>query len=204
MAVDPVCSIPDCRNPYFVAGFCRSHYYRNNKYGDPLAGGTAFGEPTRFYQEVVLPYDGDECLAWPYAVTSSGYGILTIRNKNVRVTRMLCTEMFGPPPTASHEAAHSCGNGHMGCVTKKHLRWATPKENGQDKVEHGTSNRGETHGISKLTRDQVLEIRALRGSMAQTKIAQAFGVSQSAVYKIQTGKMWGWLNVGVHNASETG
>jgi hypothetical protein len=31
------CSIENCENKYHGKGFCRKHYYKNKKYGDPLA-----------------------------------------------------------------------------------------------------------------------------------------------------------------------
>lgn len=202
MAANPVCSIPNCGKPHAAHGFCQSHYLRNRKYGNPLAGGTAQGEPMRYYQETVLPYDGDECLLWPYAA-NNGYAVFHIAGKMKQVCRVLCTDASGPPPTPEHEAAHSCGNGNKRCVTKTHLRWATPKENNADKIAHGTLRLGEMQANAKLTRDQVLRIMELRGSMFQYEIAEIFGVSQSTVQRLHAGKAWTWLNSPVHNAPET-
>jgi hypothetical protein len=32
------CSIENCENKYLCKGFCKKHYQKNKKYGDPLAG----------------------------------------------------------------------------------------------------------------------------------------------------------------------
>src|SRR5690606_29105850 len=100
----------------------------------------------------------------------------------------------GPPPTVEHEAAHSCGKGHEGCVNPHHLRWATSTENKADTLIHGTRNRGERNRSAKLTDAKVYEIRRLLAAgMTQTAIAAMFAVSLTTISKIAAGKIWGWL-----------
>lgn len=144
------CPVADCNgNAHSYAkgakGFCKKHYYRLSKYGDPLGGPTTRGDPRKFYDDVVLPYDGNDCLIWPYARNPGGYGLIRIEGTLRLVTRILCESKNGPPPSPQHHAAHYCGKGHLGCVTKDHLSWKTPKENQADRIVHGTSNRGERH-----------------------------------------------------------
>jgi hypothetical protein len=124
MANSRLCSIPNCGKPHYGRSFCHAHYQRFKRQGDPLGGGTtAHGEAIRYFNDVVLPYDGDECLMWPYAKGSRGYGIVCIDGIKRIIGRLLCAECNGPPPTPKHEAAHSCGKGKEGCVTKRHLSW---------------------------------------------------------------------------------
>lgn len=94
-----------------------------------------------YYNNVVVNYEGDDCLTWPFPTNSNGYGALTINKKYFIVSRLLCTKVYGDPPTRAHQAAHSCGKGHLGCVAKSHLRWATPAENQADRIIHGTMRR---------------------------------------------------------------
>lgn len=134
------CSIAGCKGNAQggkggAFGYCVKHYKRLKRHGDPLVKGLPRGEAAPFYRDVVVPYDGDECLIWPYARTPAGYGVLDGHKIKV-VSRRLCEEAYGPPPTPKHHAAHSCGNGHLGCVTRRHLSWKTPKENGADRIAH--------------------------------------------------------------------
>jgi len=136
-------------------------------------------------------HEGDECLTWPYSKNPDGVGQLRINRKLFGAHVIMCEIVNGPKPPDKHEVAHSCGNGHMACVNPRHLRWATQSENSMDRVIHGTSNRGERHGMSKLTADVVLALRSASGSCRE--IADAFGVSASTVSAVKLGKRWGWL-----------
>lgn len=193
MAGLKLCKIDGCDKRVHSGGMCAVHYNRMLRHGDPLAGRTPDGELTRYLTDVVLPYRGDECLKWPYSLDGHGYGV--IRNRRYRgfVHRIVCQETNGPPPTSAYEAAHSCGNGHLSCVTPRHLSWKTHRENISDMVDHGTRAFGEQCGSSKLTETQVREIISMRGTMTHRKIAAKFGLSQSHVTRILNGKMWGHL-----------
>lgn len=196
MAEKSICTIPACdKRAINSRGWCWGHYTRWRRHGDPLGGSqrAADGEPERFYREVVLAYDGDECLQWPYAVNEHGYGKLFRDAGMRRVPRLVCDEANGPPPTPDHEAAHSCGNGNKGCCTKRHLSWKTSAENKADMLEHGTRVKGERHGRSKLTENDVREIRALQGLMTQATIAKQFNISAAGVGLIHLRKKWAWL-----------
>lgn len=175
-------------------GFCNKHYKRLLKHGDPLAGRTPEGEPMAFFLEKVVPYEGDDCLSWPYGANGLGYGRLTVNGTQAYVHRMACQSAHGDPPTSEHEAAHSCGNGHLGCVNPRHLSWKTCQENLADKVIHGTNHRGEKSGASKLTESQVLEIRSLKGHLTQAVIAGMYGIGQTTVSHIMRRDSWDWLD----------
>ncbi|WP_353621966.1 hypothetical protein [Labrenzia sp. THAF35] len=105
----------------------------------------------------------------------------------------MCASVHGEPPTADHHAAHSCGNGKHGCCNPKHLQWKTPSENEQDKIDHGTSNRGERCASSKLTAGDVIWIRSHKGTPTR-EIAKKFGVSVRTVQDAASGKTWSWLD----------
>jgi hypothetical protein len=65
-----------------------------------------------------------------------------------------------------------------------------------DKVKKGrhprsSVNAGSTHGMSALTEEQVLRIRAMRASGAMVKhLSQQFGVSEGAISAICNRKSW--------------
>lgn len=100
------------------------------------------------------------------------------------------------------QARHLCGHGW--CQNPKHLQWGTPQENQEDRVIHGTSNRGERHGHHKIDNRKALLIRALYDSLRRqsngrvvyggaTKIARLFGVSGKTVSRIGNRRRWSWL-----------
>lgn len=193
MAKSVLCSIENCGKRAAKRGWCSGHYKRWRAYGDPLQGrSTRWGERAVYLRQVVLPYDGDECLLWPYS-SAAGYGIVTLNGRECRVNRIVCEAEHGPAPSPQYEAAHSCGNGHLGCCAKRHLRWATSKENTADSIAAGTLAKGSRHGMAKLTEQDVRSIRNLFGRMLQKDIAAKFNVSRCAITDIKKGRYWSWL-----------
>lgn len=184
------CSVAGCDRPHDSNGFCGAHSMRLKRHGDPLGGGTSHGEPLDFLINVAARYDGKECLIWPYGTGSEGRPIIHVGDTTRSASRYLCEFVYGPPPTPSHEAAHSCGKGHLRCIAPGHLRWATKVENEADKLIHGTHQFGENNPVAKLTEDEVEMIRSLRGQIRQREIAARFGISQSSVSLIQRGINW--------------
>ena len=209
MVAFTACAVPDCyRNAHWrargVRGWCSIHYKRWKRYGDPLMQKRiANGVAQRYFEEIVLAYDGDECLTWPYA-KSAGYGHIRIEGQLHLVSRLVCERTHGPAPTPLHEAAHSCGRGHFACVAKRHLSWKTPEGNAADKIGHGTTNRGERCGTSKLTESDVLAIRAARGKVTGISLAARFGVSPSTIARVQLQHGWQWIDTGSAEDREPG
>ncbi|WP_254024948.1 hypothetical protein [Mesorhizobium ventifaucium] len=169
-------------------GYCAAHLRRFHLHGDPLGGGPSPGFARKFYEDVVLSYDGDECLIWPFHRTAQGYGVMNVDRRPQIVSRLVCTEVKGPPPTPKHQAAHSCGKGKSGCVTKGHLDWKTRVDNEADKLEHGTRIRGEMHPKAKLTDADVAEIISLKGTASQSELGRRFEVSRQTIGEIHRGE----------------
>jgi hypothetical protein len=184
------CSINGCGIQAKARGWCSAHYHRWQRHGDPLGGGTSDGEPERYFREVVLQYEGEGCLVWPYARSAGGYGLLGGKV----ASRILCEEVNGSPPSPLHHAAHNCGNGAGGCVTQNHIAWKTKTENEADKRLHGTDPRGERNGSAKLNADAVAAIRALQGKKTIRALAKDFGVGTATICRVQSRE--GWSHVG--------
>ncbi len=194
MAAQAICKIDGCCNPMRARGWCNRHWLCWDRNGDPLVTRRpGNGRARRYLTDVVLPYRGDTCLIWPFGRNAKGYAIIGAGEASRLVSRLVCTDAHGPPPGPDHEAAHSCGRGHIGCVAGVHLYWATKAENEADKAEHGTLPRGERCGTSKLNEADVREIRHLRGAMSQGEIAELFSVTRTNVSAIHTGRSWAWL-----------
>lgn len=134
-------------------------------------------------------YAGEFCLLWPFSRNpETGYGQFGFEGQMHHPHRYMCELVHGPAPSPQHQAAHSCGNGHMGCCNPVHLSWKTKSENQFDCRAHGTQAKNPFGGRGFLTAEQVIRIRGLRGKMTQRKIADMFGCSPSTVRDIFTGR----------------
>lgn len=187
-----LCSITGCERKHYGRGWCELHHNRWEAHGDPLAPTRPVAAAANFLRDVVMHYDGDECLEWPF-LRISGYGTMNHKGRTRHVSTVICEEIHGPAPTPIHQAAHLCGRGHLGCVTKRHLVWKTPAENCADKIIHDTHNRGERNPFSKLTEEDVHVIRSLHGKASNVRLAKQFGVSTTTIFHIQARNKWAWL-----------
>lgn len=197
-----ICSVPGCGQTLRARGLCNRHYLRQRNRGiletpedrirpDRVA---LHAERLRFLNEVVLVYEGDDCLTGPFSRYNYGYAKFNMDGRRVLLSREVCRRVHGEPPTPLHQAAHSCGKGHLGCINPNHLSWKTRKENEADKLIHGTHIRGERHASAKLTEQDVLQIMALlKKGVTHRSIAADFKISRPYIGKILRGERWGWL-----------
>ncbi len=155
-------------------GFCRRHYLRWLRNGDPLAGRVSKGEPAKFLAQAIKS-ETDDCIIWPFCKSRNA----RIGTKNV--CRMICEELHGPAPNASHYALHSCGKGADGCINPRHIHWGTPKENTADRIKHGT------HGY-RLKEHQVVEIRKYKDRSIGAE--KQYGISRVYYLHIINGHSW--------------
>lgn len=130
---------------------------------------------------------GEECLKWPFG-GANGYGTHGHNGKLCYAHRTMCELVHGAAPSPTHEASHSCGLGHLGCVNPKHITWKTPSENQRDRAKHGTKATGP---FGKINDEIAQRIRELRGVKTQQEIGLMFGISRAAVSLIQNGNRWG-------------
>lgn len=125
----------------------------------------------------------DFCLIWPFARKGCGY--VSVGRDGVLVHRLMCEDKNGPAPSDEYYATHKCGRGDQGCVNPNHLRWGTPSQNQIERFEQ--------HGVKprfRITAEQAKQIRELRGLQPARITAENYGISESNVYLIQTGRTW--------------
>lgn len=127
----------------------------------------------------------DWCLIWPFS-TTRGYGRFGYLGKGYYAHRFMCELAHGRAPSPHHEAAHSCGD--TACVNPNHLSWKTPGENGLDNRQHGTHVRSRYGNVGKLTPEQADAIRAQKGEKTLLELADEYGVSESCISNVWTGK----------------
>jgi hypothetical protein len=132
-------------------------------------------------------------------VTSgNGYKYVNIchlgKPKPMHIHRLVAMQYLPSQPSPKHEIRHLDGNPLNNNVDN--LMWGTKAENVNDKIRHGRSTRGERHGMSRLTKGQVLRIKLLKGMVEHgywTKLADALGVHRVTIYHVLYGQTWGWL-----------
>lgn len=186
------CDVPGCERPWHCRDWCKMHYERWRRNGDPKVRKQVPSPAKDFYQSA-LSYSSDECLIWPFARNKDGYAIFVVDGSTEIVSRQVCKEVHGEPIGDATQAAHSCGKGHLGCISPTHLSWKTRIENQADRLIHGTDSRGEKCGKAKLTNDQVIRIRELANSVPQDQIAQVFSVHPSTIGAIVSRKTWRYI-----------
>jgi hypothetical protein len=120
---------------------------------------------------------------------------------------LILTAFVGPSP-AGMCCRHLDGNPHNNALAN--LRWGTPQENADDRRRHGRVPcgdhhpsrtrpeclaRGERHGCSKLTEDQVRLMRRMHASGGHSlqSLAIRFGVAHYTVWHIITRRSWAHL-----------
>ncbi len=135
--------------------------------------------------------ESDTCLHWPYS-TDKGYPQIWWEGKRTTVSRIVLTAAVGPPPDPRMHAAHAPGICHnRACVNPRHLRWATPRQNSDDRLIDGTDTRGEKNARSAIDRNRALAIYLDTGT--QVSIARRYNTTRSAVANIKNGYTWAWL-----------
>jgi len=108
------------------------------------------------------------------------------RWQQVSVHVKVCEAFHGPRPFG-HHAAHS--NGVRTDNRASNLSWKTASDNEADKLEHGVRARGETHGMRKLTENQVREIRA-DAHLSRRVLAQRYGVAVRTIESVIRREHW--------------
>jgi hypothetical protein len=181
------CRVQSCTAPAYCKGFCEPHYRRLLTHGNPTAGKTFKGEPVAFLLSIPQT---DDCVNWPYRVGGNGYGHVRLNGKMMNAHRASLIIHSGADGNHLH-AAHAPNKCHNRlCVNPRHLRWATPQANMQDRHLDGTTHRpvGSLHGAAVLTEKAVIAIR--KSQESQKALAEVYGVSKQTISKIIRRERW--------------
>jgi hypothetical protein len=140
--------------------------------------------------------DGSGCWTWTGRINACGYGQLGVSGKLRSAHRLAYESSVGSIPDGV-QVCHKCDV--RSCVRPDHLFLGTQADNIRDMVSKGRarggSHLGERNGRSKLSADQVREILAANG-LTQRQIAAHFGVSQTLIGRIRSGKNWSQVTKG--------
>ena len=153
---------------------------------------------TRFWPKVKRG-GPDDCWLWTGATRGGKdgkwYGCLVVRFTGKPVStaahRVSWVLQVGMIPVGFC-VLHRCDNGL--CVNPGHLFLGTNEDNIQDMVNKGRQVHGERQHSARLTRRDVLAIRAAwRAGETQTSLAERYPVTQPTISSICRKKIWRWL-----------
>jgi hypothetical protein len=114
-----------------------------------------------------------------------GYPQICVNRNKARLSRVYYEKYRGPIPKGIC-VCHTCDTPE--CINPDHLFLGTNEENTRDKYEKGRSARGENNGFSKLTREQVIEIRS--SPEPQREIAKKYGMTVSGIQCVLYRRNW--------------
>ena len=144
----------------------------------------------RFWSKVAFKVGG--CWLWQSGTDKDGYGKFQIgpsgRQHHFLAHRFAYLITHGPLP-ANDVIRHACDA--AACVNPTHLTAGSQAENIQDMVERGRQARGEQDGNSKLTNEEVQEIRRRRAlGETNSQLAYDFHVAVTTVWGIVSRRTW--------------
>lgn len=142
------------------------------------------------------------CWEWQGAKSGFGYGVIGVyvngARKLQKTHRVSWTLKYGDIPDGMC-VLHKCDNPK--CVNPDHLFLGSYADNVHDCIDKGRfhilkpgapppRHLGELNGLSKLTSQQVLDIRNMSKTMTRAEIAKIYSVSRSTVTDIVNRNTW--------------
>lgn len=115
------------------------------------------------------------CWIWQWSNDRLGYGVVKDGGRNRKAHIVFWERANGPMPKGL-VLDHLCEQ--KACVNPEHLEPVTHTENIR-RCKH-----------TKLNEAAVREIRSLRGVVPGAELARRFGVTRSAIYRVQVGDNW--------------
>lgn len=143
------CSIKGCGTAHYAKGWCRSHYQRWWRNGDPLSPALTHADPADAFQARTERDVTTGCLIWTGSKFPGGYGNIRVGGKNVYAHRYAWEQANGSIPEGK-VIDHICHN--RACVEATHLRPATASQNAWHREKAVTGSK-----------TGVLNVRAMQG-----------------------------------------
>jgi hypothetical protein len=140
-----------------------------------------------------IPWTG--CRIWLGASNAKGYGMFapSYGGGRVYVHRWVYEQVHGPIPEGMF-ICHKCDT--PSCCNPDHLFVGSRSDNAVDMWQKGRhappqfDNRGERHGMSKLTDMQVASIKRQMSHMTNIQLSRLYSVHPATISDIRTGATW--------------
>ena len=132
------CSVSGCPRKSRARGWCKLHYQRWKKWGDPEHIPPR-GAKTTIAERFAVSVDRTGgCWEWRGCHDREGYARTAYKKKNVLLHRWAYEHFVGPIPE-DYVVDHICHN--KGCVNPQHLRACTMQANCQNRLRANRDNR---------------------------------------------------------------
>lgn len=144
------------------------------------------------FENNVYPEPNTGCWLWTGCVSPGkwGYGVFWVDGKTIKVHRYSYIIFKGEIPKGLF-VCHSCDQ--PSCVNPDHLFLGTHQDNMKDMNSKGRggSTKGERSRLSRLTTQQVLDIRSMYSDgNSSIKIAKRFSITDRNVMHIVNRETW--------------
>lgn len=163
------------------------------------------------FRRKVASQNADGCHLWLGAKHPDGYGLIHFGSrirKRLLLAHRVAWELSNGQVPSDMCVLHKCDN--PPCVNPEHLFLGTRRDNNIDRdmkgrTRHATGDRcgsrmhpervarGSKVNTSKLTAEQVLEIRRRYPAETKSQLGRVFGVHHNSIAKIIKRENWAWL-----------
>ncbi len=154
----------------------------------------------RFWSKCI-PEPNSGCWLWVAGQFGTRYGAFSIKSVNYCAHQVSFALSGGIVTDEKPHVLHSCNTRE--CVNPAHLRAGSQQDNVDDAIRHGNHGlaltaypriraKGSRHGMSRLTEETVLAIRAeyARYRNTHSELAKKYGVSKPTIQKIVSRSYW--------------
>jgi len=186
-SIPKICSIAGCEIKHYTHGYCRKHERRIRLTGDKngFVRGSRFVPIKDRLNSNWMPITETGCWIWMGSTMNKGYGVIRDKYKKKLTHRVSYEQNIGEIPEGLF-VCHSCDT--PSCINPNHLFLGTQSENMSDAVRKGRMQKGESRPNSKLTEEDIRNIRI--DARTTVQIAEDYSVSRHLIGLIKRRKRW--------------
>lgn len=189
------CDVKDCISHYVpiqneLTSPLQMNHYDHTRYMEAFDKNSKVLEGSHKTNTINPSEPIGDCIVWKLRKNKKGYGQCS-SHFGTQMAHVFSYMLWNLEEVPDGKIVrHKC-IGRRDCVNPDHLELGTQKQNIADKKRDGTMPRGESHGSSKLTEEQVKSIRegGKRGESSTVR-ATKFNVTAAAISLIDNGKTW--------------